>query len=74
MLRLREASFLVLILDMQQPQPVVRQRQQMPGDAMDVDYEEAMTPYEQEMQDLLYADIATRAGEMVPETPEHSQT
>mgnify|MGYP006170460425 CR=1 FL=1 len=40
---------------------------------MDVDYKQA-TPYEQAMQDLLYADIATRAGEMVPETPEHSQT
>ena len=29
---------------------------------------------EQEMEDLLYADIATRAGEMLPEIPEHSQT
>jgi hypothetical protein len=30
---------------------------------------------EQEMMDLLYADIGTRAGVMgFPETPEHSQT
>ena len=41
---------------------------------MDVDYEEAMSLYEQKMADLLEADIATRAEEMVQETPEHSQT
>ena len=57
----------------EEQQPIIIQQQQS-EDAMDVDYEEAMSPYEQKMADLLETDIATRAEEMVPETPEHSQT